>query len=186
MFLDKPLSPYWAPTAGCSTLLVHRSAWRIRTARQSLPSFVIQNSPASLERHLVPTQKAGLYRSPSNSVPPAYLPQSTKLPFAWMLQSCISCQLHSHPQNVWIRILYQHQMKHLEASSLAHKIPCKCSVSELSCTIKLICFQRLIPISSSQMFICDKPSLGNFFQLVSSPAIASLTSVEYGRKLQSK
>lgn len=53
MFLGKPLSSHQALIAGCSTLLAHRSAWRTRTARESLPSVLIQNSCASLRRHLI-------------------------------------------------------------------------------------------------------------------------------------
>lgn len=67
MFLGKSLSSHQALIAGCSTLLAHRRAWRTRTVRESLPSFLIQNSSAFLGRLLISAQKAAPYRSASSS-----------------------------------------------------------------------------------------------------------------------
>lgn len=174
MFLGKPLSSYQAPIAGCSTLLAHRSAWRTRTARESLPSFLIQTSCASLRRHLITTQKAAPYRSTAHTVLPAHLPQGTQLPCPWMLQGC-----SSHPEMKWAafsspKCTGTHSMPAPNEAfgdfltRSQNPLQCGWRKGEMFHFRITLCYQdNMVPMANTHLFlrmhICEKPSLGNFF-----------------------
>lgn len=108
MFLGKPLSSHRALIVGCSTLLAHRSAWRTRTARESLPSFPIQNSSASSGRHLIPTQKAAPYRSASSS----HCAASSSTTRHWAALSMKAAKLYFIPQNEMSCVLIPQMYRH--------------------------------------------------------------------------
>lgn len=149
-----------------------------RTERESLPSFLIQNSCPSLRRHLIATQKAAPWVLPTPTshwgVLPPHLPQGTEMPCLWMLESC-----SSSPKMKWAafsspKCTDTHSMPAPNGAfggfltRSQNRLQCGWRRGETFHFRITSCYQdNMVPVANTHLFlrvhICGKPSLGNFF-----------------------